>query len=69
MFAKTLTRINVRDNIIIERGGNIMKELLKSKAMLGVILFLFVSLIYNAYDIKKMETNEIENEVIYTVNI
>lgn len=46
-----------------------MKELLKSKAMLGVILFLFVSLIYNAYDIKKMETNEIENEVIYTVNI
>lgn len=30
-----------------------MKELLKSKAMLGVILFLFVSLIYNAYDIKK----------------
>lgn len=46
-----------------------MKELLKSKAMIGVILFLFASLIYNAYDIKKMETTEIENEVIYTVNI
>lgn len=48
MYIFILTRINVRDMIIMSKGSVSMKELLKSKTMIGFMVFVLSLTIYTS---------------------
>lgn len=55
MFNYLLTQTIVRDNIKSERGGIKMKDLLKSKVMMGFIVFVLGVTYFDSMQHIKME--------------
>lgn len=57
-----MTQTIVRDKIESTKGGIKMKEILKSKVMIGFAIFVIGFAYLSATETKKMEENKIESD-------